>query len=250
MDDYLAKFRWTKETKANEAVTLKVKISGKGNIKLVESPKITFPPDFESYDPKENSNINANNSGVSGTKTFEYLIIPRNAGDFKIPISSFIYFDLEKKQYVGIDFPDMMLKVTKGDGNSVTVAGNVQRSDVQLLGKDIRFIKTQTPDFNRSMDPIFGSPLFYSLIGAPALLFFVLLGVRRRNEKLMGNVSLVKSQRANKAAMKRLSAAKNISVLTKKINSLTKCSARYGALSVTNFRSLLPICQKKKLRRN
>ena len=197
-----------KETKANEAVTLKVKISGKGNIKLVESPKITFPPDFESYDPKENSNINANNSGVTGTKTFEYLIIPRNAGDFKIPISSFIYFDLEKKQYVGIDFPDMMLKVTKGDGNSVTVAGNVQRSDVQLLGKDIRFIKTQTPDFSRSMDPIFGSPLFYSLIGAPALLFFVLLGVRRRNEKLMGNVSLVKSQRANKAAMKRLSAAK------------------------------------------
>lgn len=197
-----------KETKANEAVTLKVKISGKGNIKLLESPKITFPPDFESYDPKENSNINANNSGVSGTKTFEYLIIPRNAGDFKIPISSFIYFDLDKKQYVGIDFPDMMLKVTKGDGNSVTVAGNVQRSDVQLLGKDIRFIKTQTPDFNTSMKPIFGSPLFYSLIGAPALLFFVLLGVRKRNEKLMGNVSMVKSQRANKAAMKRLSAAK------------------------------------------
>jgi hypothetical protein len=197
-----------KETKANEAVTLKVKISGKGNIKLIDSPKITFPPDFESYDPKENSNITANNSGVSGTKTFEYLIIPRNAGDFKIPISSFIYFDLDKKQYVGIDFPDMMLKVTKGDGNSVTVAGNVQRSDVQLLGKDIRFIKTKTPDFNKSTEPIFGSPVFYGLIAAPALLFFALLGVRKRNEKLMGNMSLVKSQRANKAAMKRLSAAK------------------------------------------
>lgn len=197
-----------KQTKANEAVTLKVKISGKGNIKLVESPKITFPPDFESYDPKENSNINATMSGVSGTKTFEYLIIPRNAGDFKIPISSFVYFDLDKKQYVSIDFPDMMLNVSKGDGNSVTVAGNVQRSDVQLLGKDIRFIKTQTPDFEKSREPIFGSGIFYSLIGAPALLFFVLLGVRKRNEKLMGNVSMVKSQRANKVAMKRLSAAK------------------------------------------
>ena len=198
-----------KETKANEAVNVKIKISGKGNIKLIESPKLSFPPDFESYDPKENANINATSSGVSGTKTFEYLLIPRNAGEFKIPISSFIYFDLDKKQYVGIDFPDLMLKVNKGDGSTVTVStGGVQRTDVQLLGKDIRFIKTHDPDFDKSRTPLFGSPTFYSLIGAPALLFLLLLGARKRNEKLNSNAVLVKSQRANKAAMKRLSFAK------------------------------------------
>ncbi len=197
-----------KETKANEAVTVKIKISGKGNIKLIDSPKISFPPDFESYDPKENSNINATGSGVTGTKTFEYLLIPRNAGDFKIPISSFVYFDLDKKQYVSVAFPDLMLKVNKGDGSNVTVASGVQHSDVQLLGKDIRFIKTQDPDFETSHLPLYGSPIFYGLIGTPALLFFILLGVRRRNEQLSGNKILVKSQRANKAAMKRLSAAK------------------------------------------
>lgn len=197
-----------KETKANEPVTVKIKISGKGNIKLIESPKISFPPDFESYDPKENSNINATSSGVTGTKTFEYLLIPRNAGDFKIPISSFIYFDLEKKEYVGIDFPDLMLKVNKGEGNNVVISSGVQRSDVQLLGKDIRFIKTKDPDFDNSHSPLYGSPLFYGMIATPALLFFALLGIRRRNEKMMGNITLVKSQLANKVAMKRLSAAK------------------------------------------
>lgn len=197
-----------KETKANEAVTVKIKISGKGNIKLIDSPKITFPPDFESYDPKENSNINATNSGVTGTKTFEYLLIPRNAGEFKIPVNSFSYFDLDKKQYVTINFPDLLLKVNKGDGNTVSVSGGVQRSDVQLLGKDIRFIKTREPDFDSSLTPFYGSPLFFTLLGTPALLFLLLIGLRKRNEKLTGNAVMIKSQRANRAAMKRLSAAK------------------------------------------
>jgi len=197
-----------KETKANEAITVKIKISGKGNIKLIESPKISFPPDFESYDPKENANINATTAGVSGSKVFEYLLIPRSPGEFKIPVSSFVYFDLDKKQYVSTDFPDLLLKVTKGDGTNVTVAGSVQRSDVQLLGKDIRFIKTQDPDFEVSLTPFYGSAVFYGLVTTPALLFLILLGVRKRNERLSGNAGQIKSQRANKAAMKRLSAAK------------------------------------------
>ena len=195
-------------TKANEAVNIKVKISGKGNIKLIESPEFTFPPDFETYDPKENTTLNASAAGVTGTKTFEYLIIPRNPGDFKITVNPFVYFDLDRKQYTKIDLKDLTLKVTKGDGNSITIASDVQRSDVKQLGKDIHFIKTNDIEFDNSNKPLFGSIKFYSFMLFPALAFFLLLFVRKKNKKDAGNSDLLKSQRANRAAMKRLSAAK------------------------------------------
>jgi len=102
-----------KELKAHEPVTLKIKISGKGNIKLIDPPSITFPPDFETYDPKENSNLNATTAGVTGTKTIEYLLIPRNAGEYKIPIADFAFFDLVHKRFGNVslfaDRPGLLL---------------------------------------------------------------------------------------------------------------------------------------------
>lgn len=197
-----------KEAKANEAVNIKVKISGRGNIKLLESPQLTFPPDFETYDPKENVNLSSTLSGVSGTKTFEYLVIPRNAGEFKIQISPFVYFDLEKKQYSTINFPDINLKVNRGNGNSTVVTNDVQRSDVQQLGKDIHYIKTEDAEFKNSRETLFGSVYFYSLSILPSLAFLLLFLIKRKKEKEAGNFGQIKSQRANKEAMKRLSLAK------------------------------------------
>lgn len=197
-----------KETKAHDAVNLKIKISGKGNIKLIEAPKIEFPPDFETYDPKENVSVNATSNGVTGTKTFEYLIIPRNPGNFKIDVAPFTFFDLEKKQYVQHKSSILTLSVGRGSESATTVISGVNKSDVQILGKDIRFIKTQDPEFTDGGGTLFNSPVFYSLVITPALLFTGLLLVRRRRESMAGNVKLIRSQRANKVAMKRLSAAK------------------------------------------
>ena len=197
-----------KEAKANEAVNIKVKISGRGNIKLLESPQLTFPPDFETYDPKENVNMSSTLSGVSGTKTFEYLVIPRNAGEFKIQISPFVFFDLEKKQYSTINFPDINLKVNRGNGNSTVVNNDIQRSDVQQLGKDIHYIKTEDAEFKRGHETLFGSVYFYTLSILPALAFLLLVFVKKKKEKEAGNFGQIKSQRANKEAMKRLSLAK------------------------------------------
>jgi hypothetical protein len=198
-----------KETNAHDAVNLRIKISGKGNIKLIDVPKIDFPPDFETYDPKENVTANATSAGVTGTKTFEYLLIPRNAGNFKIPIQPFSYFDLERRQYVQIPASDINLKVGKGsESTTTTVVSGVNRTEVQMLGKDIRFIKTRDPKFESNSGPLFNSPLFYSLTLSPALFFIGLIVVRRRNESMAGNARQIKSQRANKVAMKRLSEAK------------------------------------------
>ncbi len=196
-----------KEVKAHDAVTLKIKISGKGNIKLIESPKIEFPPDFETYDPKENVSVNATGNGVTGSKTFEYLIIPRNPGNFKIDVAPFSYFDLEKKQYVSQSSPQLNLQVERGSETGTTVISGVSKSDVQMLGKDIRFIKTKDPEFIQGVGGLYNSPVFYSLVAAPVLLFAAMLVVRRRREAMAGNMGLVRSQRANKIAMKRLSAA-------------------------------------------
>ncbi len=197
-----------KETKAHDAVNLKIKISGKGNIRLIDAPKIEFPPDFETYDPKENVTVNATINGVTGNKTFEYLMIPKNPGNYKISIAPFSYFDLEKKQYIIQQSPQLLLSVDRGSETTGIVVSGVNKSDVQILGKDIRFIKTKDPEFVEGTGTLFNSPIFYSLVITPALIFAGLLFVRRRKETMAGNIKLIRSQRANKVAMKRLSSAK------------------------------------------
>lgn len=197
-----------KETKAHDAVNLKIKITGKGNIRLIDSPKIEFPPDFETYDPKENVSVNVTTNGVTGSKTFEYLIIPRNPGNFKISVAPFSFFDLEKKQYITQQSPSLTLNVGRGTETTTTVVSGVNKTDVQILGKDILFIKTKDPAFITGSGTLYKSPVFYSLILTPALLFAGLLFLRKRKETMAENVKLIRSQRANKVAMKRLSAAK------------------------------------------
>jgi hypothetical protein len=197
-----------KEVKAHDGVTLKIKISGKGNIKLIDPPKMSFPAEFESYDPKINSTVNASMAGVTGSKTFEYLLVPRNAGEYKIPVGDFSYFDLEKNAYQKIAGQEFVLKVLKGEESSAPVVTGVSKNDVQFIGKDIRFIKTAPLVLPQNSPILYNTPLFYSAMTAPVLLFMLLLGWRKRKEEREGNVSLIKSRGANKVARKRLSTAK------------------------------------------
>lgn len=197
-----------KEVKAHDAINLKIKITGKGNIKLIDPPKIDFPPDFETYDPKVNTNVTATEAGVNGTKTFEYLVIPRNAGEYKISVSGFSYFDLEKNKYETQPGNEFVLKIAKSDETVTTTVSGVSKSDVQFIGKDIRFIKTTIPVFAINQGMFYESTLFYLLIIIPAILFLLLLIFRKRYMELQSNVTLLKSRKANKIAMKRLKVAK------------------------------------------
>jgi hypothetical protein len=197
-----------KETKSHEPVTLKIKISGKGNLKLIDPPNIEFPPDFETYDPKVTANVNASANGVSGSKVFEYLVIPRNAGEYKFSVNGFSYFNLETNKYETSPGSDFILKVGKGDETISTTVSGVSKSDVQFIGKDIRFIKISPPVFVQGYEALHNTPLFYTLCGTPALLFILLFVFRRRYEAIQGNVTLLKSRKANKVAKKRLAAAK------------------------------------------
>lgn len=199
------------ELKANEAVNLKFTISGRGNIKLIDKLNIVFPTDFETYDPKISDNINTSDNGVSGTKTFDYLIIPRNQGVYTIKPVTFTYFDLNKGKYITLSSPEYTLKVAKGDGkqqNNVALT-SVNQEEIKYIGSDIEHIKTKPMKLNNKGEHFFLSDLFFIISVIPLILFVSALIIRRKHIKLRSNIALLKNRKATKVANKRLKKAKN-----------------------------------------
>lgn len=196
-------------TNANDAVSLRIKLNGKGNIKLFDAPAIDVPPGIETYEPKQSDNISVSATGVSGTRSYEYLLIPRNEGQYEIPPVEFTYFDLEKKAYQTFTSPSFKLKVNKGTGSaSASVALSPSKSEVQLLGKDIRFIKTGPATFIR-IDESAGTDLTWWLMALiPVILIIVLLILKNRIEAFNSDAALVRSRKASSIANKKLSSAK------------------------------------------
>ncbi|HKR05004.1 MAG TPA: BatD family protein [Bacteroidia bacterium] len=198
------------KTKPNDPVTLKIKISGKGNLSLVDPPKINFPPDIETYDPKVINNISTTAAGSSGNKIFEYLLIPRHGGNYRIDPVQFSYFDLDKKNYVSLSSSSFNLDVESGTGDNTAAISGVGKADVQIIGKDIRFIKTGNIEFVNAAKEFYGSWVFYLLFALPFILFVLLIIMKKRKEARDGNIKLVKSSKANKMAKKRLAIAKKL----------------------------------------
>ncbi|MDR3351181.1 MAG: BatD family protein [Prevotellaceae bacterium] len=196
---------------ANDAASAIIKISGEGNVKLVDAPKIAWPPDFETYDVKISDNSKTSASGVSGSKQFEIPFIPRSAGTFSIPPVEFTYFDIAKKQYVTITSQPLDIRVGKDPnaGSSVTVGG-VNRQSVRALGEDIRYIKTGVPEWQEKNSLFFGSPLYYLLAGAEILAFILCYLFLSKRRKDLQNVVLVRHRKANKTARRRLNTANQL----------------------------------------
>lgn len=202
----------TTQTKANEAITLKVNISGTGNMKLIKNPDIKFPDGFEVYDPKVNNNFKATGSGVTGTKTIEYMFIPRHAGNYEIPSAEFSYFDTQDKMYKTLRVPAYKLQVAKGDGgdNSAVVSNYVDKEDVKQLGKDIRYIQTRDFNIAKEEEPVFGTFIGWMAYLIPLLISLILFVVFRRHAIENADISLVKNKKANKVALKRLKLAQKL----------------------------------------
>ena len=205
--DYSFKAEVNKDNvKANDAINLTVTINGKGNIKLVDPLKINFPEDFETYDAKTKDNISTSASGVSGSKTFDYLAIPRHEGDYKIEPISFSYFDPEKKQYITLPSPEFKIHVDKGkDGEAgANVFNPRSKEDVKVLGNDIRYIKTNNIQLVPRGNYFFGSAAFCLLLISPFLLFFLFIFIRRKHIEKNKDSVAVKSRKATKMAKKQL----------------------------------------------
>ncbi|MBI3766559.1 MAG: protein BatD, partial [Ignavibacteriales bacterium] len=196
------------QTKTNEAITLRVKISGHGNLKLLEAPAINVPPDLERYEPKISDNITKQGDQIAGSRTFEYLLIPRHAGDQDIPSFPFSYFDVDKKSYVTVNSPELALSVEKGSDLVSGSTAGISKEDVKLLGEDIRFMKSGNTSLQRRGESFAGSLMFFilSLSPIPAFVGFVVF-VRKR-ENMMGDVAGVRNRKARKMAQRRLTEAK------------------------------------------
>jgi len=198
----------SKNVRENDAITIKLDVVGNGNIKLINPPKINFPADFEVYDPKTNSNFSASDQGLNGDISFEYLFLPRFAGNYTIPAINFVYFDTGSKKYVSKTTEDYQIKVEKGDGTrSNQTMNSVAKEDLKQIGSDIRFIKTGAVQLHLKGYTFFGSFGFYLLYlsGILTLLAIYLLNQKRIKEN--ANVARIKNKKASKVALKRLKEA-------------------------------------------
>lgn len=194
--------------KANDAFNLKITISGKGNLKLLEAPKLTLPESFESYEPKITENI-SNAGGVSGSKTYNYLIIPREPGDFVLNSLDFSYFDLDKKKYVTIPSPELKITVTPGDGKSNASAQVFDhlKQEVKESENDIRYIKKGDFELQRNNTEFFNSSLHLFLLALPLILFAGALSYRAYYLKQNSDIVAVKGRKAAGFAKKQLVSA-------------------------------------------
>ncbi len=194
--------------KENDAVTLKITLKGTGNLKLAEAPIVDFPPDFETYDPKVTTNLKAGVSGTVGSKTFEYLVIPRHAGNYRIAPVKYSFFDPGSRKYKNLSSEEFLIKVSKGEeGEDGNIISGFTKEDVRYLGKDIRFIITGPIKVKEKGKTLFGSPLFFLVHTGLIVLFLLVYVLVRYWAKRNANVILLRNRRANKQAKKRLKSA-------------------------------------------
>ncbi len=195
----------------NEALSYKVKIAGTGLLKFLNTLPVEFSSDFEVYDPKINESLNKNGKSITSSKEFEYVIIPRVAGEQKIKATSISIFNPDRKTYQVLHIPEYNIIVSKGKDIAYTPgSGSVfSKEEVQLLGQDIRFIKDNPGDFHPVGSMPFKSWWFYLSFILPVIIFGAALAYRSHLDKMSTNVVYARGRRAQKMAQRRLSEAKN-----------------------------------------
>ncbi|MBQ7510911.1 MAG: BatD family protein [Prevotella sp.] len=195
------------ELKSNDPLTIRVTISGTGNLKLIKEPVIKFPKDFDTYDAKMTDKSRLTTSGLEGSIIYEYLAVPRHQGQYTIPPIEFIYYDTQDKQYKTLTSEAYQLNVAKGEGGESQVQTFTNQEDIQMLGSDIRHIKLGNANVKADGDYFFGSYLYILSISALLLIFITLFYVFRKRAIENADLGKVRGKKANKIATKRLKQA-------------------------------------------
>jgi hypothetical protein len=193
----------------NDAVNFKITISGTGNLKIAATPSFKLSPDIEVFDPKISDDVKNGINGTSGQKSFEFLLIPRHYGDFTIPAIAYSYFNTSSGKYEKLTTQEFHFYARKGgDQNTgITVYGGVSKEDVKYLGKDIRFIKSDSGRLSKPGNVIISKRSFYSIYAFALFVFLLILFLRREHIRRNSDLSLVKNRKAGKVAVKRLRSA-------------------------------------------
>lgn len=193
--------------KTNEAITLKYTISGSGNLSLIDKINLKIPNEFESYDPTIDDQINKTQGGSVGKRTFEYILIPRVQGEFKIPKVEFTYFDIKSKQYKTISTQEFVLNIAKGKDELSGLAQQMSERE-KYMKRDIEYISTKPTKLISSNDLIYNKPFLSILFILLPILTLGFIFYENKKKKKNSDITYVKYKKATKIALKRLKKAK------------------------------------------
>ena len=194
----------THDVKANEAITYRLTVSGNGNLMLINAPQPEFPSVFEVYDPQIDDNLKKGDGGISGSRTFEWVLIPRSQGSYTIPAFNFVYFDPATGHYVTKHVEAQEIEVAKGSAQSLALTSS--KDDVRLLNSDINYIipTGRVQPIKRTEHA--GWPFFIVLLAIVAAAVGAIVGGRIQQSKSQ-DVAGMRMKRATRMARKRLKKA-------------------------------------------
>ena len=190
---------------ANDAVSLRLVVSGVGNMKLMKAPKVEWPKDFESYDPKMTDKTRITTNGATGNIIYDYTAVPRHGGKYSVPPVEFCYFDTNTKSYKTLRTDSFHVAVAKTAGSAVRRVQN--KEDLTVLNSDIRYIRTSAAKVSPQGSTFFGSLNYWLVYVGAVLLFLLMVAIFYRQAKANANVARRRGRKAGKAATKRLKSA-------------------------------------------
>ena len=197
------------QLKANDATTLRLTVTGTGNMKLMKAPEVGWPKDFERYDPKTEDKTSIGANGSSGSVLYDFIAVPRHQGKFELPPVEFCYFDPDAREYKTVQTSRYDIDVAKGKGGGSSSQG-MSKEEIELLNSDIHYIKTGEPTYLTADSALFGSQRYWLTYGIALLLFGIVMFVFRR--RAVANADLVgrRGRGASKVATKRLKVARKL----------------------------------------
>ena len=201
------------ETKANDPISMRIIVSGTGNLKLLKQPVVNLPKDFDKYEPKITDKTKLTTNGIEGSMVYDYLIVPRHQGKYEIPPVELTYFDTSENAYKTVKSEAFTLDVAKGSGAGAV--NDFSGQDLQELNKDIRYIKTGPTNQHPLDDFFYGSSGYWLTLGLLALVFVSLFVIFRQRAIENANVTKRRAGKANKVATKRLKKAAGLMTANK-----------------------------------
>jgi hypothetical protein len=202
-----------KSLNASESLQAKIEVSGKGNLKLFQLPKLKLPSSLEVYEPEFTERVTTRIGGMQGRIADSYTVVPQYKGKYPIPSVSFSYFDPKAKQYKTLTSDEIIIDVVDGPVNNATADNTdnqttTQKQLVTTTGSQFRFLKTNANLLPMQTTDFFKSNLFYALLLGPFLFILIILLVRRKKRAYDNDIQGNKTRTANRLAKKYLSEAK------------------------------------------
>ncbi len=198
------------EADTNDALTLRLDVSGSGNIRTLPEPTLDLPPTFEVYPPEMSEEVEPAADGVRGRRVYEYVIVPREPGRVTIPPVELAYLDPGRGAYAVASSDPINLIVTGDPGPAPTLPGGRGRAAADLQREDIRFIRIAAPAFRARGSSLFRSAGFWTVAVLPLMALAGAVAVRRHRDRLAGDVAWARSRRASKVARRRLARAESL----------------------------------------